>query len=88
MFQAKKRLILVDATKIEFQGRDGEMVKKTKYTFLQKDGTLLEAFDDTGSYVKDVKTCSEYDEALAQDFVFSAKLFQGKTTYKLVPKGK
>lgn len=86
MFQAKKKLILVDATNIEFQGREGGMVKKCKYTFLQADGTLMEAYDDKGSYSKDVVNCSAWDEALAKEFVFSAKLFQGKTTYKLVPK--
>lgn len=82
----KKKLILVEAKKIEFVGRDMEKVEKVKYTFLTPDGQLTEAFDDNGGYTKDIQEVSAWDDKKAKEYPFKATLFNGRTEYKLMPK--
>jgi hypothetical protein len=88
MFVAKKQLILVEAKRISFTGRDGT-VDKIKYTFLQADGNLMQAYEELpGSYLKEVQEVDGWDEKKAKSYSFRATVYQGKTEFKLLPKTK
>jgi hypothetical protein len=88
MLTLKKNLILVEAKKIEFKGQDNESVEKIKYTFLTKEGSLIEGFEDApGTYMKDVQEVDSWDETKAKKYPFRASLFHGETKYTLLPKG-
>jgi len=86
MLTITKELILVEAKRISFDGRDG-IVDKIKYTFLQEDGNLMQAYEDLpGTYLKDVVETDGWDSKKAKKYNFRGTIFQGKTTYKLLPK--
>ena len=71
-----KKLICVEAKKISFKGREGKLIEKFKYLFLDKDGNLIQGFLDTNDYEQDVQEINEgnFDE-LKQKFIFLKKSF-------------
>lgn len=83
-----EKLICVNAEEINFKGRDGDNIHKYKYTFLDLIGDLKEYYLDTNDYVDDVVDI-ESDAVEEKDFKiyrFEKKVFQGKTSKKLLPK--
>lgn len=87
MLILKKKLILVEAKKIEFVGKDMEQIEKIKYTFLTKEGSLYEAYEDApGTYLKDVTEVNAWDETKAKEYPFKASLYNKETVYKLQPR--
>lgn len=80
----QKKLILVEAKEINFQGRNGEAVKKWKYTFLGPDEKLSVAYDDYGVYGKRVKSVNGWDPIQAENFTFVLREFQGQTKLQLM----
>lgn len=93
MLGKKRRLILVNSQEIEFpetkQGRQtGQVVKKVKYTFFDRDLNVFEGYADTdvfSDYVVDMEDML-WDENLAHDFKFQIKIFRGQKTEQLYPK--
>lgn len=88
MIKLKKMLVLVDAEDIVLKNGN----KKVKYTFILKDNSLLTAYDPTqetgGEYKSDVvDSDGNWNEIDAKEFVFTPKVWDGKTTLKLVSKG-
>ena len=83
-----EKLICVNAEEINFTGRDGSDIHKFKYTFLDPIGELKEYYLDTNDYVKDVVDI-DGDEVKEEDFKtyrFEKKVYQGKTSKKLLPR--
>ena len=74
--------------KISFKGREGKLIEKWKYLFLDKDGNLIQGFLDTNDYEQDVQEIHEgnFDEAKAKTYLFEKKFFNGQTTDKLLPR--
>jgi hypothetical protein len=83
-----KKLICVEAKKIAFKGREGKLIEKWKYLFLDKDGNLIQGFLDTNDYEQDVQDISDgnFDEAKAKTYLFQKKFYHGETTDKLLPR--
>lgn len=85
----KKNLILVEAKEIKFQDADTKQeIVKWKYTFLQEDGNLVIGYLPTADYKGEVQDVEGWDGTKAKAFVFSPRIFEGKTTYVLQPKTK
>jgi translation elongation factor P/translation initiation factor 5A len=84
----QKKLICVEAKKISFKGREGKLIEKWKYLFLDKDGNLIQGFLDTNDYEQDVQEINEgdFDESKAKTYLFEKKFFNGQTTDKLLPR--
>lgn len=78
-----KKLILIEARQIEFEGKNGSKVKKWKYTFLTPDEKLMTSYDDNGVYADKVKTIQKWDEKESQPFTFVMREFQGQTKLQL-----
>lgn len=83
-----EKLICVNAEEINFTGREGHNIHKFKYTFLDPIGELKEYYLDTDDYVEDVVDV-ETDTVKEEDYKtyrFEKKVYQGKTSKKLLPK--
>lgn len=83
-----KKLICVEAKKISFKGREGKLIEKWKYLFLDKDGNLIQGFLDGNDYEQDVQEVQDgvFDEAKAKTYLFEKKFYNGQTTDKLLPR--
>jgi hypothetical protein len=91
MLKKTRRLIMYNSSEIEFEEKKagkktGETIKKWKYEFFDKDGNLFVGYDETGNLASSVNDIEDlvWDEALAKDYTFQIKLWDGKKTEQLL----
>lgn len=89
MYIQKRRLCLVDAQKIVFDGDEGQKITKWKYTFLTPENTLMEAWDDAGLYsdISKIRVLDSFKDDQADDYLFEGKVWKGATRWKLAVAG-
>jgi hypothetical protein len=84
MLKKKRKLIMYNASEIEFDERKngkttGETVTKWKYEFFDKDGNVFIGYDDDGVYKNEAHDIEDmvWDEDLAKEYTFQIKVFDG-----------
>jgi len=80
----KRRLILVEANPKEWTSKQtGDIVKKWRYKFVDKDLNYYVAYDDFGTLKNNVETIEGWDETKAKDYQFAISEFNGVKKEKL-----